>query len=111
MGLVNYPPMGPMNSIEEKEFEVNLYTFNRYLLGITDENRIEKQRNIPKWTKLTNRDTAFNRIPPQNPNPIPVRQVPQNRQVQNVDRRVQRVQPRRKARQGFVQLPPNKPYL
>ena len=38
MGLVNYPPMGPMNSIEEKEFEINLYAFNRYLLGITNEN-------------------------------------------------------------------------
>ena len=123
MGLVNYPPIGRVGSIEEKnslkEFLMNLNAFNRYLFSITNENRIQKQRDIPKWTKLQNRNTAFNRIPPQNPNPIPIRQnfvrqvpqnrqLPQNRQVQNVDRRVQ---PIRKARQGFVQLPPDNPFL
>jgi len=103
MGLVNYPPMGPMNSIEEKEFEINLYAFNRYLLGITNENRIEKQRNIPKWTKL-------NRIPPQNPNPIPIRQNPRRNLRRNNN--IQPAQPRRNPRrQGFVQLPPNNPFL
>ena len=118
MGLVNYPPMGPINSIEEKEFDINLNAFTRYLLTITNENRIEKQRNIPKWIKLQNRNTAFNRIPPQNPNPIPIRQNPnpipiRQNPIRNVRRNnnIPQVQPRRNARQGFVQLPPNNPFL